>query len=74
MNRDECAFRNIACKFPKSSVQDETSTTCTLCLAGQQIDSIELLTSAIMDLNIDAMEESITDKYNEDIYDRTKNK
>ncbi len=30
---------------------------CQLCLAVQQIDSIELLTSAVMDLRINALEE-----------------
>lgn len=50
-----CSYRfNTECRFSK-----RTTPPCTLCLAGMQIDSIELLTSAIMDIRIDVVEESL---------------
>ncbi len=51
----KCTYRKtIECKLPSRSIN---VVQCQLCLAGQQIDSIELLTSAVMDLRINALEE-----------------
>ena len=51
----KCEYRaqEIVCRHPL----DRTHTfVCQLCLAGQQIDSIERLTSAIMSFGMDSLE------------------
>jgi len=62
MNQNErrCAYRlTIQCKFPETCWAEDTDKNCELCLAGQQIDSIELLTSAIMSFGIDALDKEV---------------
>ena len=53
----KCTYRsNFACRMPGRMGVDNT---CTLCLAGQQIESIELQTSAIMNLSMHMDERNI---------------
>jgi len=51
----KCDYRKtIECRF--SDLENRDYLPCELCLAGQQIDTTELLTSAIMELGIDRLE------------------
>lgn len=55
----KCPYRsNYACMMPRRAAQNyrfETISNCQLCLMGQQVDAIELNTSAIMELGIGAI-------------------
>jgi rubrerythrin len=52
-----CIFRpTIICKFQHDIYADTADKNCELCLAGQQIDSIELLTSTMMERGMDMIE------------------
>ena len=45
----KCTYReNFDCRMPQRRGVENT---CTLCLAGQQVESTELLTSAVMELS-----------------------
>ena len=62
MNRGKlpCGYRNgIDCRFPIEILAMSADKNCELCLRGQTIESIDLLTSAIMERKIDKIEDNI---------------
>lgn len=56
MNRGDCAFRRMLCRFPTSRHDDNT---CANCLAGQQIDILHLMYDAFMEKKMDNMEDDM---------------
>lgn len=61
----KCAYRSaLDCRFPDEFMLmvEGINSNCLLCLAGQQIDSIELLTSAVMNLGMDKLEKEASNE------------
>jgi len=55
-----CTYRRgIDCRFPRRMMNENTETTCKLCLMGQLIESTELNTSAIMESSMDKLEKEV---------------
>lgn len=66
MTQDNCVYRKeIICRFQDKSyiAAENTDKNCELCLAGQQIESIELLTSAVMNASMGKLESSLKYTY-----------
>jgi len=59
------------CRFRKQTHECEQEFPCEFCLIGQQIDSIELQTSAIMNLSISIDENKISTRIKRAVEDAT---
>ena len=56
----KCTYRRgTDCRFPRRMMNENTDTTCKLCLMGQLIESTELNTSAMMEKSMDRLEAEV---------------